>query len=83
MINLGLDFTPRDLVDSYGPEGYVTCPASSLQRARELMISYFIFTMKTNTKGLEVKTFSYYQFETSTLLKRTLRHTYSLSTTTQ
>ena len=21
MINLGLDFTPRDLVDSYGPDG--------------------------------------------------------------
>lgn len=27
VINLGLDFTPRDLVDSYGTEGYVTCPA--------------------------------------------------------
>ena len=61
MINLGLDFTPRDLVDSYGPEGYVTCPARlhwlhALQRAREFIIIYFIFTLKTNTKGLKVKT---------------------------
>ena len=26
VINLGLDFTSRDLVDSYRPKGYATCP---------------------------------------------------------
>ena len=26
VINLGLDFTSRDSVDSYGPRGYATCP---------------------------------------------------------
>ena len=26
VINLGLDFTSRDSVDSYGPKGYATCP---------------------------------------------------------
>ena len=31
-INLGLDFTSRDLVDSYCLEGCATCPVRSLQR---------------------------------------------------
>lgn len=38
MINLGLDFTPRDSVDSYSPEGYATCPAR-LHQLHALQVS--------------------------------------------
>lgn len=89
MINLGLDFTPRDSVDSYSPEGYATCPAR-LHQLHALQVSQWIkwlfilcLPWEPTPSDFKWKPFRYYQFETSTSLKRTLCHTFSLSTTTQ